>query len=63
MITNNNKPYIVYSYKLMNHLKELGFIPFATAPNTKYPDKVVYIYNNNEELIKTIEEYLTKGKK
>ena len=40
------KPYIVYSHKLMRHLGTLGFTPFTTAPNIKFPDKVVFIYDN-----------------
>jgi hypothetical protein len=59
MIKNNKKPYIVYSHKLMRHLGEKGFTPFATAPNTKYPTKIVFIYNNTEDLLEAIDEYLT----
>lgn len=59
MIKNNNKPYVVYSHKLMRHLGEKGFTPFATAPNTKYPTKVVFIYDNSNELLLAIEEYLS----
>lgn len=59
MIKNNKKPYIVYSHKLMRHLGELGFTPFATSPNIKFPTKVVFIYDNTEELIQAIEEYLS----
>lgn len=59
MIKNNKKPYIVYSHKLMRYLGEKGFTPFATAPNTKYPTKIVFIYNNTEDLLETIDEYLT----
>ena len=58
MIKNNKKPYIVYSHKLMRHLGELGFTPFATSPNTKFPSKIVFIYDNTEELLTTIDEYL-----
>lgn len=58
MLKNNKKPYIVYSHKLMRHLGELGFTPFATAPNTKFPDKIVFIYDNTDELIKTIDEFM-----
>lgn len=58
MIKNNKKPYIVYSHKLMRYLGEKGFTPFATSPNTKYPTKIVFIYDNTEELLNTIEEYL-----
>jgi hypothetical protein len=43
----------------MRHLGELGFTPFATSPNTKYPTKIVFIYDNTEDLIKAIDEYLT----
>lgn len=63
MIENNNKPYIVYSHRLMRHLGDLGFTPFATAPNTKYPNKVVFIYNNTAELIDAIEKYLENNKR
>jgi hypothetical protein len=59
MIKNNKKPYIVYSHKLMRHLGEKGFTPFATSPNIKFPTKVVFIYDNTEELIQAIEEYLS----
>lgn len=63
MIKNNDKPYIVYSHRLMRHLGDLGFIPFATTPNTKFPNRVVFIYNNTAELLEAIEKYLaTKGK-
>lgn len=58
MIKNNKKPYIVYSHKLMRYLGEKGFTPFATAPNTKYPTKIVFIYNNTEDLVETIDKYL-----
>lgn len=58
MIKNNKKPYIVYSHKLMRHLGELGFTPFATSPNTKFPDKIVFIYDNTEELLEAIDTYL-----
>lgn len=58
MIKNNNKPYIVYSHKLMRYLGGLGFTPFATSPNTKYPSKIVFIYDNTEELIEAINNYL-----
>lgn len=58
MIKNNNKPYIVYSHKLMRYLGELGFTPFATSPNTKFPNKIVFIYDNTEELIEAINTYL-----
>ena len=54
------KPYIVYSHKLMRHLGTLGFTPFTTAPNIKFPDKVVFIYDNTPELVIAIEEYLSK---
>lgn len=58
MIKNNNKPYIVYSHKLMRYLGEKGFTPFATSPNTKFPNKIVFIYDNTEELIEAINNYL-----
>lgn len=58
MIKNNNKPYIVYSHKLMRHLGEKGFTPFATAPNTKFPTKIVFIYDNTDELLEEINTYL-----
>ena len=57
---NNHKPYIVYSYKLMKYLEGKGFEPFTTTQNIKFPDKVVFIYNNTDELIKEIEDYLQK---
>ena len=60
MIQNNNKPYVVYSHKMMRHLGEKGFVPFATAPNTKYPSKIVFIYDNSPELIQEIDNYLTE---
>ena len=59
MIKNNNKPYIVYSYKLMKHLSTLGFTPFATSQNMKFPDKLVFIYSNTNELLEAIENYLS----
>ena len=55
---NNHKPYIVYSYKLMRYLEEKGFKPFTTTQNKKFPDKVVFIYNNTDELLNEIEKYL-----
>ena len=42
----------------MRHLGELGFTPFATSPNTKFPDKIVFIYDNTEELLEAIDTYL-----
>ena len=62
MIKNNKKPYIVYSHKLMRYLGEKGFTPFATSPNTKYPSKIVFIYDNTDELIEAIDKYLTNNK-
>ena len=59
MIKNNKKPYIVYSHKLMRHLGEKGFTPFATSPNTKFPTKIVFIYDNTDALLQEIENYLS----
>jgi hypothetical protein len=42
----------------MRHLGEKGFTPFATSPNTKFPNKIVFIYDNTDELLKAIDEYL-----
>lgn len=62
MIKNNKKPYIVYSHKLMRYLGEIGFTPFATSPNTKYPSKIVFIYDNTDKLIEAIDKYLSNNK-
>ena len=43
----------------MRYLGEKGFTPFATAPNIKYPTKIVFIYNNTEDLVEAIDKYLT----
>ena len=62
MIKNNNKPYVVYSHKMMRYLGEKGFTPFATAPNTKYPSKIVFIYDNSKELVEEIDKYMEANK-
>ena len=46
----------------MRYLGEKGFTPFATSPNTKYPSKIVFIYNNTDELIEAIDKYLANNK-
>ena len=51
------KPYLVFSYRMMQYLAEKGFKFFATTKNTKFPERDVYIYDNTEELVKAIKEF------
>lgn len=54
---NKKKPYLVFSYRVMQYLAERGFKFFATTKNNKFPDRDVYIYDNTDELVNAIEEF------
>jgi len=46
--------YIVYSKKVARELERLGFVVVMVEPNTKYPDRAVYKFEDTAELRKAI---------
>lgn len=52
--------YPVFSRKLTRKLEKLGFIVVKMTPNNKYPDKIVYFFEETPELRKAVNELTAK---
>lgn len=46
--------YVVYSKKVARELERKGFVVAAVEPNTKYPDRAVYKFEDTAELRRAI---------
>ena len=53
-----NKYYVCKRMRLLEYLKDRGFLPVRTEPDIHKPKYNVWIYENSPELADAIENYL-----
>ena len=56
----NSEYYICKRLRMLEHLKNKGFLPVRTEPDIKNPRYSVWIFKNSIELSEAIDEYLYK---
>lgn len=56
----DGKYYICKRLRLLEFLKDKGFLPLRTEPDIKNPKYSVWIFENSPELLDNIDEYLEK---
>lgn len=52
--------YVVYSKKTARELERQGFIVLKVEPNIKYPERVVYKFEDTVELRKAIQPLINR---
>lgn len=57
----NDKPYIVFTWKLANALYERGFIPIGKRLNFKDPTQEVILFTDSPALREAIKDIRQKG--
>ena len=51
------KPYYVRFMRLYKYLENKGYHYLYTRPDIKFPERIVWIYNNTDELYNDVQEY------
>lgn len=52
--------YVVYSKKTARELERQGFVVLKVEPNIKYPERVVYKFEDTAELRKAIQPLINR---
>lgn len=52
--------YVCKRLRLLNFLKNKGFLPIRTEPDIKNPKYSVWIFKNTEPLLDAIDEFLNQ---
>ena len=52
--------YVIYSKKVARELEKQGFVVLKVEPNTKYPERVVYKFEDTAELRRAIQPLINR---
>ena len=53
----NRKPYYVRFIRLYKYLESKGYHYLYTRPDIKFPERIVWIYENTDKLYADVQEY------
>ena len=57
MYSKESKLFFCKRLRILSKLKSEGFRPFATIPDRDNPRKDVWLFDNSDELYRSVQEY------